>query len=388
MVVSDLLSPRRSAPAPPVSVETIRTLADDKNVTIKLMRRIGDKYQYVVKRLSVARDERTINMKRELDFARNLQHPSIARFTCVVDSIDFAEIHADYAGQVLQTAIDNRCPISESGCSSIIRQISDALDYLRREKVVHRDIKPANLAVSSWQPMRVHLIDFGIARNISRRRDGYVANLWTYTLLTSDRRTWTVCGTRPYMAPEIIALGLGMTNLVSTDYHNLYVWSLGATIWTCKSLEYARTFDEEHEREISVTEASTVIEIPEATESFIRPPRLPSFASDIPNTASPHLSSTAGSSTETEADVKEEEEAEDKGKGSKIAPPDKSPTAFLDVVATNLRVRNLDLPEGRKMSPSFVDLLESMTALNPKDRPLPSAIEKHVYFQENDTKEG
>jgi len=58
-----------------------------------------------------------------------------------------------------------------------------AWEYLHSKNIIYRDLKPENLLIGSDGHLKV--TDFGFAKKI-------------------DQRTWTVCGTPEYLAPEII----------------------------------------------------------------------------------------------------------------------------------------------------------------------------------------
>ncbi len=59
-----------------------------------------------------------------------------------------------------------------------------AFEYLHERKIVYRDLKPENLLLDDAGYLKV--VDFGFAKII-------------------HDRTWTLCGTPEYLAPEIIS---------------------------------------------------------------------------------------------------------------------------------------------------------------------------------------
>ena len=81
-------------------------------------------------------------------------------------------------------------------------EIVSALDYLHSLDVVYRDLKPENLLIDRDGHLKI--IDFGFAKRVTDR-------------------TWTLCGTPEYLAPEII----------QSKGHNKAVdwWALGILIY-------------------------------------------------------------------------------------------------------------------------------------------------------------
>lgn len=64
-----------------------------------------------------------------------------------------------------------------------IAEITLALEYLHLRSIAYRDLKPENLLIASDGHMKI--TDFGFAKKISDR-------------------SFTLCGTPEYLAPEII----------------------------------------------------------------------------------------------------------------------------------------------------------------------------------------
>ena len=72
---------------------------------------------------------------------------------------------------------------SETDAAKIIKQILSSVNYCHQRKIVHRDLKPENLLIGSDGHLRI--TDFGFAKKIIDR-------------------SYTLCGTPEYLAPEII----------------------------------------------------------------------------------------------------------------------------------------------------------------------------------------
>ena len=73
---------------------------------------------------------------------------------------------------------------------------------------MYRDLKPENIIISAPQGGRIKLVDFGFAKQLSKKE---------------KMRTHTTCGTPAYVAPEIIR---GKGHSFEVD-----VWSLGILLF-------------------------------------------------------------------------------------------------------------------------------------------------------------
>ncbi|KAL2261006.1 hypothetical protein VTK26DRAFT_4819 [Humicola hyalothermophila] len=121
--------------------------------------RLHDWAVFAAKELSV---QDPGELRREMLALKPLQHPRIAQF------VDWYE---DRPGNWI--LVMEYCPY-----------VAEGLAYLHHQGITHRDLKPENILVRSRDPLSVALSDFGLAKSEHLGLE-------------------TVCGTDPYMAPEL-----------------------------------------------------------------------------------------------------------------------------------------------------------------------------------------
>ncbi|KAH9481755.1 putative serine/threonine-protein kinase fhkD [Psilocybe cubensis] len=98
--------------------------------------------------------------------------------------------------------------ISEREAKDILYQICDAMKYIHSMDVIHYDIKPKNILVSTDTSPVIKVADFGNA--VITQKDIQPA--------FKDQ-----CGTKPYMAPEIVTLPRLTNNLLPEFFDNWYL---------------------------------------------------------------------------------------------------------------------------------------------------------------------
>ena len=101
--------------------------------------------------------------------------------------------------------------LQEDHCKFYALLIADTLNYMHRQKFCHRDIKPENVMIDhTGYPV---LVDFGFAKELP----------------SENGKTFTMCGTPKYTAPEVIA----------NEGHGCPVdhWALGIVIYEMMSGE-------------------------------------------------------------------------------------------------------------------------------------------------------
>lgn len=141
---------------------------------------------------------------QEMRVMRRLDHPYIAKlFSCLQDNQYIYFVLELLQGGELFTHLRNRGKLSEPSARFYAASVVYAFTTLHSQKIAYRDLKPENLVMDS--DGFVKLVDFGLAKQLL------------------SGKTWTLCGTPDYLAPEII---LNEGHDLAVDY-----WALGVLIY-------------------------------------------------------------------------------------------------------------------------------------------------------------
>lgn len=120
-------------------------------------------------------------------------HESKSHIFIVMELVEAGTIEA-----LVQYRKEINSPLTDFECSSIMRQILEALAHIHKRDIVHHDLKPQNILMKSFHKFKgaVKVADFGLGR-----QDMYLLN--------------AKCGTLLYMAPE------QFTNSVKSAYRKV-----------------------------------------------------------------------------------------------------------------------------------------------------------------------
>jgi len=161
---------------------------------------------YALKIMSIAevlRLKQTEHVKNEKEILMQINHPFIINLHWTCHNDKFLYMLLDYVnGGELFSYLRNAVKFSNDAAVFYAAEIISALDYLHSQSIIYRDLKPENLLLD--REGHVRLCDFGFAKKVYDR-------------------TWTLCGTPEYLAPEII---VGKGHHKAVDY-----WALGILIY-------------------------------------------------------------------------------------------------------------------------------------------------------------
>lgn len=140
----------------------------------------------------------------EIRVMKKIIHPYIAKLYLALQDNQYIYFMLELLqGGELFTHLRNRGKLSEVATRFYAAIVVYAFSTLHAKKIAYRDLKPENLVMDSTG--YVKLVDFGLAKQLL------------------SGKTWTLCGTPDYLAPEII---LNEGHDLAVDY-----WALGVLIF-------------------------------------------------------------------------------------------------------------------------------------------------------------
>ncbi|KAG7085720.1 hypothetical protein E1B28_003264 [Marasmius oreades] len=138
----------------------------------------------VLRKSEIIRLRQVEHVNAERYILSRVQHPFIVDlFATFQDSLNVYMLMSYVPGGELFTHLRRAVRFTPDVTRFYLATIILALKYLHSFNIIYRDLKPENLLLDSRGYLR--LTDFGFAKIV-------------------DDRTWTLCGTPEYLAPEII----------------------------------------------------------------------------------------------------------------------------------------------------------------------------------------
>eukprot|EP00803_Ostreobium_quekettii_P000241 evm.model.scf_1252.3 EVM.evm.TU.scf_1252.3 scf_1252:22586-28170(-) len=127
------------------------------------------------------------HVKRERDVMLELQCPFIVNLLATFKDnyTIYMLMEAIMGGELFTYLQKRRRPLSESHARFYAACVIQAFEYLQESHVVYRDLKPENLLINVDGYLKV--TDFGFAKKMA-----------------SGGKTYTLCGTPEYLAPELV----------------------------------------------------------------------------------------------------------------------------------------------------------------------------------------
>ena len=173
--------------------DTIKIVPNGKIKTAKSRR---NNQLIVIKKLkksSIIKSNQTQHLLNEMSIVPYLDHPSIIKFLSFNQDDKYLYSAFEFLpGGDLFTLLKSQNNFSLEQSQFYLGQIIFALEYLHSQNIIYRNLKPENLLINLNGYIK--LSDFELAKKL-------------------EDRTYTMCGTPGYMAPEIIlnkGYGLGV----------------------------------------------------------------------------------------------------------------------------------------------------------------------------------
>lgn len=137
-----------------------------------------------MRKAQVVATKQQSHVLQEKNILAMMNHPFILRLVQTYqDAGELYMLEELALGGELFTLLAKRAPLFDSPARFYVASVVSMFSYMHSLKVIYRDLKPENLLLDGMGYLK--LVDFGFAKQL-------------------QDRTWTLCGTPEYLAPEII----------------------------------------------------------------------------------------------------------------------------------------------------------------------------------------
>jgi CRP-like cAMP-binding protein len=177
-------------------------------VTDKTADQMGEKVTWALKTMKkkqVVQYKLERNVVYEAAMMKQCNHPFVLSLVQTYMDTDMLYMLLEFVqGGELFSLLDKYKRLNFGHARLYAACVLDAFIYIHGKEIIYRDLKPENLLIDKDGYIRV--VDFGFAKHISR-----------------TGKTFTLCGTPEYLAPEIV---LRKGHNYGVDY-----WGIGILIW-------------------------------------------------------------------------------------------------------------------------------------------------------------
>lgn len=138
----------------------------------------------MLKKFDIVKLKQVDHVNSEFSILRLINHPFLVNLLGYTqdDSYIYFAIELVLGGELF-TYLRNVTRLESSHAKLYAAQIVQMFEYMHHLNVIYRDLKPENLLIDSDGYLK--LTDFGFAKRV-------------------EGRTYTLCGTPEYIAPEIL----------------------------------------------------------------------------------------------------------------------------------------------------------------------------------------
>ena len=155
----------------------------------------------------------------EVKALKKCNHPNIVRYIDHFFDPENSNLIMEYCpGGDLAASLKKERFIPRDKSHQWIMDLARGMQYLQNMRIVHRDLKPENIFICSLGCLKIG--DFGLARCFDRYCSSKNFLSLTDELFRSSGMASSKCGTRAYMAPELL-------DDQPTYNHKADMWSLG-----------------------------------------------------------------------------------------------------------------------------------------------------------------
>lgn len=138
----------------------------------------------ILKKVEILKLKQVDHILSEISILNMIDHPFLVKMVGISQNERYIYIALEYVqGGELFTYLRTMQSLKSEETIFFSAQVISMFEYLHSKNVVYRDLKPENLLIDAQGYLR--LTDFGFAKII-------------------DGRTYTLCGTPEYLAPEIL----------------------------------------------------------------------------------------------------------------------------------------------------------------------------------------